>query len=52
MLCYGPFGMQEEIGDASGVHPLVRLLRSSKEYIVISALDTLRLAQSDASIYL
>ena len=43
MLCYGPFGKQDEIGEANGVHPLVRLLRSSKEYIVIAALETIRL---------
>ncbi|XP_052818748.1 ankyrin and armadillo repeat-containing protein-like [Mya arenaria] len=42
VLAQGPLNCQAEIADANGIHPLVRLLRSDKEYIVLSIIRTLR----------
>ena len=42
VLAQGPHNKQTAIGEAGGVHPLVRLLRSDKEYIVLSVIRTLR----------
>ncbi|CAH1779553.1 unnamed protein product [Owenia fusiformis] len=42
VLAQGPKNKQTAIAHANGVHPLVRLLRSNKEYIVLSVIRTLR----------
>lgn len=42
VLAQGPLNCQTEIANANGIHPLVRLLRSDKEYIVLSIIRTLR----------
>ncbi|XP_045192048.2 ankyrin and armadillo repeat-containing protein-like [Mercenaria mercenaria] len=42
VLAQGPLNYQTEIANANGIHPLVRLLRSDKEYIVLSIIRTLR----------
>ena len=42
VLAQGPLNKQDEIAKANGVHPLVRLLRSDKEYIVLSVIRTIR----------
>lgn len=42
VLAQGPRNQQTAIAKANGVHPLVRLLRSKKEYILLSAIRTLR----------
>ncbi len=42
VLAQGPLGKQSAIATANGVHPLVRLLRSDKEHIVLSVIKTLR----------
>ncbi|ELU14680.1 hypothetical protein CAPTEDRAFT_224898 [Capitella teleta] len=42
VLAQGPRHEQTAIGQANGVHPLVRLLRSSNEAILLSAIRTLR----------
>ncbi len=43
VLAQGPLSKQTAISNANGVHPLVRLLKSDKEYIVLSVIRTLRL---------
>merc|ERR1712038_1118864 len=42
VLAQGPLSQQTAIANANGVHPLVRLLRSDKEHIVLSVIRTLR----------
>ena len=42
VLAQGPLNKQDEIARANGVHPLVRLLRSDKEYIVLNVIRTIR----------
>ncbi|KAH3714686.1 ankyrin and armadillo repeat-containing protein-like [Dreissena polymorpha] len=42
VLAQGPLNSQTQIADANGIHPLVRLLRSDKEHIVLSVIRTLR----------
>jgi hypothetical protein len=42
VLAQGPRHEQTAIGQANGVHPLVRLLRSRNEAILLSAIRTLR----------
>ncbi len=42
VLAQGPLNKQTAIGEANGIHSLVRLLKSSKEHIVISVVRTLR----------
>ena len=42
VLAQGPLSKQDAIADANGVHPLVRLLGSDKEYIVLSVIRTLQ----------
>lgn len=42
VLAQGPLNSQTEIANANGIHPLARLLRSDKEYIVLSIIRTLR----------
>ena len=42
VLAQGPLNQQTAIANANGVHPLVRLLRSDKEHIVLSVIRTLR----------
>ncbi|KAL3858741.1 hypothetical protein ACJMK2_008995 [Sinanodonta woodiana] len=42
VLAEGPLTYQTEIANANGIHPLVRHLRSDKEYIVQSIIRTLR----------
>ncbi|KAK3586524.1 hypothetical protein CHS0354_035060 [Potamilus streckersoni] len=42
VLAQGPLSYQTEIANANGIHPLVRHLRSDKEYIVQSIIRTLR----------
>ncbi|XP_013419847.1 ankyrin and armadillo repeat-containing protein-like [Lingula anatina] len=42
VLSRGALNKQTEIGNANGIHSLVRLLRSDKEHIVLSAIRTLR----------
>jgi len=42
VLAQGPLNCQTEIADANGIHPLVRLMRSDKEHIVLSVIRTLR----------
>ena len=42
VLAQGPQSKQTAIAHANGVHPLVRLLRSDKEHIVLSVIHTLR----------
>lgn len=42
VLAQGPSNLQAVIGQASGILPMVRHLRSDKEYIVLSVIRTLR----------
>ena len=42
VLAQGPLNKQTAISNANGVHPLVRLLKSDKERIVLSVIRTLR----------
>ncbi|KAL5021576.1 hypothetical protein ScPMuIL_000731 [Solemya velum] len=42
ILAQGPINFCNEISHANGIHPLVRLLRSEKEQIVLSGIRTLR----------
>lgn len=42
VLAQGPVSKESEIAQANGVNPLVRLLRSDKEHIVLSVVRTLR----------
>lgn len=42
VLAQGAHNRQDDISDANGVHPLVRLLKEDKEYLVTSALRSLR----------
>lgn len=42
VLAQGPLNCQTEIANSNGIHPLVRLLRSDKEHIVLSIIRTLR----------
>lgn len=42
ILAQGPINFRNEISHANGIHPLVRLLRSEKEHIVLSGIRTLR----------
>lgn len=42
VLAQGPLNCQTEIANANGIHPLVRLLKSDKEEIVLSIIRTLR----------
>ena len=42
VLAQGPLNYQSEIANSNGIHPLVRRLRSDKEYIVLSIIRTLR----------
>ena len=42
VLAQGPLNQQSVIAQANGIHPLVRLMKSNKEYIVLSVIKTLR----------
>ncbi|XP_046367118.2 ankyrin and armadillo repeat-containing protein-like [Haliotis rufescens] len=42
VLAQGPLNMQTEIANKNGIHPLVRLLKSDKDYIGLSVIRTLR----------
>ncbi|XP_070575179.1 ankyrin and armadillo repeat-containing protein-like isoform X2 [Ptychodera flava] len=42
VLAQGPLNKQDQISQSNGVQPLVRLLRSPKEHIVLSAIRALR----------
>ncbi len=42
VLAQGPLNKQTAIGEANGVHSLVRLLKSEREHIVLSVIRTLR----------
>ena len=42
VLAQGPLSKQTEIATSNGVHPLVRLLKSDQERIVLSVIRTLR----------
>ncbi|XP_076470058.1 uncharacterized protein LOC143300343 [Babylonia areolata] len=42
VLAQGPLNQQSQIGTANGVYPLVRLLRSANEEIVLSVIRSLR----------
>lgn len=42
VLAQGPLNQQTVIAQANGIHPLVRLMKSNKEYIVLSIIKTLR----------
>lgn len=42
VLSQGAHNSQDEIADINGVHPVVRLLKEEKEYLVLSAIRTVR----------
>ena len=42
VLAHGAHNYQDAIAQANGVHPLVRLLKSEKEYLVLSAIRSIR----------
>ncbi|RUS75422.1 hypothetical protein EGW08_016801 [Elysia chlorotica] len=42
VLAQGPLNQQSVIAQANGIHPMVRLMKSNKEYIVLSVIKTLR----------
>lgn len=42
VLAQGAHNRQDDIAEANGVHPLVRILKEDKEYLVISAIRSLR----------
>ncbi|GFN93002.1 ankyrin and armadillo repeat-containing protein [Plakobranchus ocellatus] len=42
VLAQGPLNQQSVIAQANGIHPLVRLMKSNKESIVLSVIKTLR----------
>ena len=42
VLAQGAHNRQNDIAEANGVHPLVRVLKEDKEYLVISAIRSLR----------
>jgi len=42
VLAQGAQNKQDQIADANGVHPLVRLLKCDKEYLVLSAIRSIR----------
>ena len=42
VLAHGAHNRQDEIADANGVYPLVRILKEDKEYLVISAIRSIR----------
>ncbi|KAK7114038.1 hypothetical protein V1264_000165 [Littorina saxatilis] len=42
VLAQGPLNQQSQIASSNGIYPLVRLLRSDKEHIVLSVIQSLR----------
>lgn len=42
VLAQGAHNEQDSIAEANGIHPLVRLLKSNQEYIVLSAVRSIR----------
>ena len=42
VLAQGAHNRQDEIADANGVYPLVRVLKEDKEYLVVSAIRSIR----------
>lgn len=42
VLAQGAHNRQDEIAEANGIYPLVRILKENKEYLVVSAIRSLR----------